>query len=451
MAQAPDIKKVQQLAAQGNRVAQYNLGMWMLNRSAGGQVAGEAHRWLLESARQDFAPAQVALGSIYLKLRGQDYNPGRAAFWFEAASRQGSADAQYRLAELRGMSEGVDEDYQLTRKGLEQAAAQDHRSALCQLAYCQDHGIAGDIDAAGATRTWMRAADLGAPRAASNLGWRYRTGFTVKQDPIRALAWYLRAEAADYPGARSAVGELTDQLGKQDIDLARELSAATIDHDEPVARDTGILDFDVRELSRSPRVSLLKRFFTVDECDHLVRLAQPFMQPSRVITQSGKSEAGDVRTSEESPISDQLRDLVVHRLEERMHDLTGTPERHGEPMMVLHYGAGMEYRPHTDYFDPDVEHFQEQLSRGGQRIITIITYLSSVAEGGSTDFPDAGISIEPVKGDAVLFFNTLEDGLPDPLTRHAGTPVIDGDKWLATRWIREWDWREPREYVKPAG
>ena len=86
MNQAPDIAKMEQLAAQGNRIAQYNLGVWLLNQSAGGQITEEAQRWLLGSAKQGFAPAQVALGSIFLKLRGQDYNPGRAAYWFEEAS-----------------------------------------------------------------------------------------------------------------------------------------------------------------------------------------------------------------------------------------------------------------------------------------------------------------------------------------------------------------------------
>ena len=449
MNQAPDIAKMEQLAAQGNRIAQYNLGVSLLNRSVGGQITEEAHRWLLESAKQGFAPAQVALGSIYLKLRGQDYNPGRAAYWFEEASRQGSADAQYRLAELRGMNEEVDIGYQLTRQGFEQAAAQNHRSALCQLAYCQDHGVGGDIDPAEASRTWMRAGDLGAPRAASNLGWRYRKGFTVKQDPIRSLAWYLRAEAADYPGAAEAIASLADALSEQEFDFARELAAGTIDHSDPVATDNGILNFETEELSTAPRVSRIKRLFTIDECDHLVRTTRPFMQPSKVITTSGGAEEDDVRSSEESPIWDQIRDLVVHRLEARMHELSNTPILHGEPIMVLHYGKGMEYRAHEDYFDPDVDHMQEQLSRGGQRLVTIITYLSSVADGGATDFPKADISIAPIKGDAVMFFNTHEDGMPDPLTKHAGTPVVSGEKWLATRWIREWNWRQPHPYVRP--
>ena len=448
MNQPTDIEKIKQLAAQGASIAQYNLGVWMIKHGPRSEIPQEAQHWLLEAAKQGFAPAQVTMGSIFLKLLGQEYNPARAEFWFEKASQQGSADAQYRLAELRGMSEGIDEGFQLTRSGLEQAAAQNHPAALCQLAYCQDHGLGGAVDSAEATRTWMRAADHGAARAASNLGWRYHAGFTVKQDPVRALAWYLRAKAADYPGASAALASLVAASNDQELRLARDLAAATIEHDEPIGSDTGILDVEVRELSASPRVSLLKRLFTIDECDHLVNIARPFLKPSKVITKSGGIETDIQRTSEESPIWVQIRDLVVYRVEERMHELSQTPMAHGEPIMVLHYGTGMEYRPHVDYFDPDTGHMKEQLSRGGQRIATIITYLSSVESGGSTDFPKANISIAPIKGDAVMFFNVLENGSPDPLTKHAGTPVIEGDKWLATRWIRERDWRQPQEYVK---
>ncbi|MCZ6559261.1 MAG: tetratricopeptide repeat protein [Gammaproteobacteria bacterium] len=193
MNQPPDIEQIKQLAAQGDSIAQYNLGVWIIKNGPPSEIPQQAQHWLLESARQGFAPAQVTMGSIFLQLLDHEYNPAKAVYWFEKASEQGSADAQYRLAELRGISAGIDEDFQLTRSGLEQAAAQNHAAALCQLAYCQDHGVGGPANPAEATHTWMRAADQDAARAASNLGWRYQAGFTVKQDPVRALAWYLRA------------------------------------------------------------------------------------------------------------------------------------------------------------------------------------------------------------------------------------------------------------------
>lgn len=45
------------------------------------------------------------------------------------------------------------------------------------------------------------------------------------------------------------------------------------------------------------------------------------------------------------------------------------------------------------------------------------------------------LSVKPRKGDALLFFNLRPDAVPDPLSLHGGCPVIEGEKWSATKWI----------------
>lgn len=44
--------------------------------------------------------------------------------------------------------------------------------------------------------------------------------------------------------------------------------------------------------------------------------------------------------------------------------------------------------------------------------------------------------MKPRKGDALLFFNLSPDASKDSLSLHAGCPVIKGEKWSATKWIR---------------
>ena len=77
-------------------------------------------------------------------------------------------------------------------------------------------------------------------------------------------------------------------------------------------------------------------------------------------------------------------------------------------------------------------------------------YLSDVEQGGETTFPSAnpkqtapcgrtrakGISVQPKKGNAVLFFTTTPDGEEDYASMHGSCEVIQGIKYSATMWIR---------------
>ena len=75
------------------------------------------------------------------------------------------------------------------------------------------------------------------------------------------------------------------------------------------------------------------------------------------------------------------------------------------------------------------------LQRGGQRVGTVVIYLNTPARGGGTTFPDAGLEVAAQRGNAVFFSYDR----PDPGTRslHGGAPVIAGEKWIATKWLRE--------------
>jgi prolyl 4-hydroxylase len=123
------------------------------------------------------------------------------------------------------------------------------------------------------------------------------------------------------------------------------------------------------------------------------------------------------------------------RINRRIAALTAWPMEYGEPLQILHYGIGAEYQPHYDYFDPSDPGTSKLTAQGGQRVATLIIYLNDPQRGGATLFPDLGIEIAAVKGNAVFF--SYERPHPDTRTLHAGTPVLEGEKWIATRWLRE--------------
>ncbi|MFS0736487.1 hypothetical protein ABC347_05500 [Sphingomonas sp. 1P06PA] len=70
------------------------------------------------------------------------------------------------------------------------------------------------------------------------------------------------------------------------------------------------------------------------------------------------------------------------------------------------------------------------------RVATLILWLNDDYEGGKTWFAPPGPVVRGRIGDALLFRNLGDDGLPDPAARHAGLPVTAGTKIVASRWIR---------------
>ena len=62
-------------------------------------------------------------------------------------------------------------------------------------------------------------------------------------------------------------------------------------------------------------------------------------------------------------------------------------------------------------------------------------YLNTPEGGGATTFPDVGLEVSPVRGNAVFF--SYDRPHISTRTLHGGTPVIEGAKWVATKWLRE--------------
>ena len=190
----------------------------------------------------------------------------------------------------------------------------------------------------------------------------------------------------------------------------------------------------------SPDIVLLDNFMTQAECDELCALSKTSLTKSTVVDDTTGKGVDHVDRTSKGTYFTLGQNALVEKLEARISEITGIPALHGEGIQILNYIDGGEYKPHFDYF-PDTEGGRANMVQGGQRIMTIIMYLSDVEAGGATIFPETNLSIYPKKGSALYFsyFNSL--GQVNPLTLHGGAPVISGEKWIATKWIRE------REYI----
>uniref|UniRef100_A0A803LIT9 procollagen-proline 4-dioxygenase n=1 Tax=Chenopodium quinoa TaxID=63459 RepID=A0A803LIT9_CHEQI len=205
----------------------------------------------------------------------------------------------------------------------------------------------------------------------------------------------------------------------------------------------------VEILSWEPRAFLYHHFLSKEECEYLIDLAKPHMAKSTVVdSKTGRSKDSRVRTSSGMFLR-RGQDKIIRDIEKRIADFTFIPVEHGEGLQILHYEEGQKYEPHYDYF---LDEFNKK--NGGQRIATVLMYLSDVEEGGETVFPASrgnfsslpgwnersdcakrGLSVKPKMGDALLFWSMRPDATLDSSSLHGGCPVIKGNKWSSTKWM----------------
>ncbi|RCS29202.1 2-oxoglutarate-dependent dioxygenase [Rhodanobacter denitrificans] len=189
----------------------------------------------------------------------------------------------------------------------------------------------------------------------------------------------------------------------------------------------------------APALRILENVLGAQECDELIALARPRLQRALTVDSEGRQQVDRRRTSEGMFFT--LNEVpLVGRIEQRLAALLGVPANHGEGLQILHYLPGQEYEPHFDWFDPEQPGYEAITAVGGQRIASVVMYLNTPARGGGTAFPEPGLTITARRGTAVYF--AYEGG--DRSSLHAGLPVLEGEKWIATKWLRE------RPYKKPA-
>ncbi|HSV52716.1 MAG TPA: 2OG-Fe(II) oxygenase [Burkholderiaceae bacterium] len=206
-------------------------------------------------------------------------------------------------------------------------------------------------------------------------------------------------------------------------------------HESALYLDAGDRQVHVLSAMAHPRIVVFGNLLSGEECDALIEAARPRLARSlTVATRTGGEEVNADRTSS-GMFFKRGENEVVQRLEQRIARLVGWPMENGEGLQILHYEPGTEYKPHYDYFDPTEPGTSTILKRGGQRVATIVMYLSEPGKGGGTTFPDVNLQVAPKRGNAVFFSYARPH--PSTKTLHGGAPVLAGEKWIATKWLRE--------------
>lgn len=299
------------------------------------------------------------------------------------------------------------------------SAQQGDADALHLLALWHVHGELVERNFAAARTLFGRASGAGHVRAAINHAVFVAQGAGGLAPNWESAVQRLRAVAAHNAAA-------AEQLAI--------LDALTLDpYGDPVEPPA------IAPMSRTPEIGVIRHLFTPAECAHIRTLADPLLTPAIVVdSRTGRSMQHPVRTSDSAVLGPIQQDLVLEAFNRRIAAATRTRTEQGEPLTVLRYRPGEQYRLHHDCLPGETN----------QRRMTVICYLNEDYRGGTTGFPVAGIDFRGKTGDALVFCNTLSNGSADERCRHAGLPVTEGEKWIATRWIRyrdfdPWGLRSP--------
>jgi prolyl 4-hydroxylase len=239
--------------------------------------------------------------------------------------------------------------------------------------------------------------------------------------------WAARASGAPVPEAAIEPGQV--QAARYRYEGWRLAAGSAID----------VGDRSVRVALRCerPMAALLDGVLSPQECDELVALARLRLRPSTSVDPASGADVAGMGRSSEGMFFRPQEGPLVQRIDRRLAKLMGLPVECAEGLQVLRYASGGQSAPHFDFLLPTNAANRASLERSGQRVSTLVMYLNDPEQGGETVFPEAGIAVAPRKGSALYFEYCNSAGQLDPLSLHAALPVLAGEKWVATRWMRQ--------------
>jgi prolyl 4-hydroxylase len=335
------------------------------------------------------------------------------------------SDAQYQSAITLFVQGRYAEGGQVLR----QAAAAGHLPSMSLLGGQLLSGRGAAIDVPAGARLILDAAERGSGYACATAATLFARGYSGRPDWPTALDFLQRAAELGFQPAQTQLRLLSGHAAESDWAALRR--AVDIDGWRKPPEQVA--------LSEAPLIRTAPGLLSGELCDALIARAKPLLGPAPVYNElSGGNTTADARRHSSAALTLLTdMDLVTEAVCNRVCALAGLPAANAESLQVLHYRPGEYFAPHLDCWNPDFEGHVATLQRYGQRVFTVLVYLNDDLEGGETEFLVLGLRHRGRKGDALMFRNVAEDGLPDPRTLHAGRPPIMGEKWLLSVWIRD--------------
>jgi prolyl 4-hydroxylase len=177
---------------------------------------------------------------------------------------------------------------------------------------------------------------------------------------------------------------------------------------------------------KKPKPQTVHDFLSPEECAAIIRLAKrKGVKRSTVL--DDERPVNNVRTSKGVFLS--TKEPIVKRIFARASALLDIPIDQFEQLQVVNYKPGQLYKAHHDSC------FKCDGGKDLLRIATLLVYLNDDFEGGHTSFPHHDVSVKPVRGEAVLFWNMSDDQELLDESLHEAEPVTKGEKWACNIWV----------------
>lgn len=386
---------------------------------------GGASQWLERAAQMEHPAALTELAIVHLHGFGRPADPAHALALLQRAEHAGGTpETPWLLAQI--VLGGVLLPFDAARVDalLADSARRGHPPALRVAGLCFGRSDQPAPQQA-ATTCLQRATALRDPIAAALYADRLHAGIGTAVDPVAArdLATQLRAIGIPVELPSRTTPAVPAAHASNASEPPWDALHATIAATPSVTR-----------LCASPVIATCDGLLSDEECRYVIYAGARHLSRSQVIhPQTGQRLEYDIRTSRDMSFAPSIEDAGIRLLQARAAALAGAELAHCEPLTLLHYAPGEQYRPHRDYYLPSAPQMSDG---GGQRNATVCVYLNEVQAGGETAFPARDLDVRPRRGRAVMFRNVHADGRPDMDSLHAGMPVRAGEKWLSTCWIR---------------
>ena len=356
-------------------------------------------------------------------------------------------------------------DFEKGFKYIEQASNKQYLPALKELGVCYLHGVGVDVNLAHAVNYFKQAKKH--PESQFELAKLYYFGYGVKKNRKKAKKLLIKSAINNYSPALNLMAVCYEMAGK--TKKAKKLLTQSFYNNDRFAvyfytikqlklKDSKlkfIKNFTWPKLKKNknkqyhnqqPDIFQIRHLLSNLECEYIKYTAAPYMRPSMTVDPVTKKHVKDtLRTSFSASIDWLTEDPAINMIMQKSCKNFGVSAKQSETLHVLHYSIGQEYKPHYDFFGgiASSDNFRPEQ----QRIKTICLYLNDVEQGGQTSFPKLNKIVEARMGNGVFFENINQQSKqPYIESLHAGMPVLQGEKWLATLWIHENDTKRGPNY-----